>query len=40
MVVVHTTDIDANGAADVPTLSYDAILALAIMSRCRSSTRC
>ncbi len=40
MVVVHTTDIDANGAADVPTMAYDAVLAMAIMSRCQSQARC
>jgi CubicO group peptidase (beta-lactamase class C family) len=40
MVVVHTTDIDANGGADVPTLAYDAILGMAVMSRCQSSSRC
>jgi CubicO group peptidase (beta-lactamase class C family) len=40
MVVAHTTDIDANGAAEVPTLAYDAILSMAIMSRCQSSSRC
>jgi CubicO group peptidase (beta-lactamase class C family) len=40
MVVVHTTDIDANSGADVPTVSYDAILAMATMSRCRSRQRC
>ena len=40
MVVVHTTDIDANGKADVPTMAYDAILAMAIMSRCQSKDRC
>jgi len=33
MVVVHTTDIDANGKADVPTMADDAVLAMAIMSR-------
>jgi CubicO group peptidase (beta-lactamase class C family) len=40
MVVVHTTDIDANGRADVPSMAYDAILAMAIMSRCQSPDRC
>ncbi|HWJ54650.1 MAG TPA: serine hydrolase [Vicinamibacterales bacterium] len=40
MVVVHTTDIDANGAADVPSMAYDAVLAMAIMSRCQSKDRC
>ena len=40
MVVVHTTDIDANGEADVPTMAYDAVLAMAIMSRCKSKERC
>lgn len=40
MVVAHTTDIDASGGADVPTLASDAILAMAIMSRCQSSSRC
>ena len=40
MVVVHTTDIDANGKADVPTMAYDGVLAMAIMSRCQSKDRC
>ncbi len=40
MVVVHTTDIDANGRVDVPSMAYDAILAMAIMSRCQSPERC
>jgi CubicO group peptidase (beta-lactamase class C family) len=40
MVVAHTVDIDANGRADVPTMAYDAILAMAIMSRCQSRERC
>jgi CubicO group peptidase (beta-lactamase class C family) len=40
MVVVHTTDIDANGRADVPTLAYDTILGMAIMARCQSRERC
>jgi CubicO group peptidase (beta-lactamase class C family) len=40
MIVVHTTDIDANGAADVPSMAYDAVLAMAIMSRCQSPRRC
>ena len=40
MVVVHTTDIDANSRADVSTLSYDTILGMAIMSRCQSRDRC
>jgi CubicO group peptidase (beta-lactamase class C family) len=40
MVVAHTTDIDANDQVDVPTVAYDAILGMAIMSRCRSRERC
>jgi CubicO group peptidase (beta-lactamase class C family) len=40
MVVVHTVDIDANGGADVPLMAYDAVLTMAIMSRCQSRERC
>jgi hypothetical protein len=40
MVVVHTTDIDINGRADVPSVAYDAILAMAIMACRQSADRC
>ena len=29
---MHTTGIDANGAADVPSMAYDAVLAMAMES--------
>ena len=40
MVIAHTVDFEANGRADVSSLAYDAILAMAIMSRCQSPERC
>jgi CubicO group peptidase (beta-lactamase class C family) len=40
MVVAHTVDFEVNGRADVPTVAYDAILAMAIIARCQSRDRC
>jgi CubicO group peptidase (beta-lactamase class C family) len=40
MVIAHTVDFEANGRADVSAVEYDAILAMAINSRCRSKERC
>jgi CubicO group peptidase (beta-lactamase class C family) len=40
MVVAHTVDFEVNGQADVPTVAYDAILAMAINARCQSRDRC
>ena len=40
MVIAHTVDFELNGRADVSSVAYDAILAMAINARCQSRDRC
>lgn len=40
MVIAHTVDFEANGRADVSSVAYEAILAMAINARCQSRDRC
>jgi CubicO group peptidase (beta-lactamase class C family) len=40
MVIAHTVDFEIDGRADVPSVAYDALLAMAINARCRSVDRC